>query len=520
MQRAIDAKEKSDWAQAQEEVAIAYADAVGDLYLATNLDENILYQRTVDKLQSGGYTLVVVPGKTVGGEENYILKKDGEEISSLSIKKTGGENASETLTLVKTSTGGYVPYYVKTNDGKYYEILNKGNGEVELSKEETSESNIKAEASYRIEIETNDTENLEASYNESTGVITVTGKGKTSGKILKVKKINKLDNSTTDLAECTINVTIPLTQTEMENAYGNFVYYNVPYTDAYFSNYSYVANNGWRILNIEEDGEGTYNVEIISTGIPARLYYFYNQNPTSSSNANYKWWGDLNDTNRVAAVNTYYNQAFSTSWDWHNSGYYAAYGLKNNFAKITFNQGMPTSWGSSNYGLAYFNTINGINSASSAENKLVNTEEKVLAMFKEKLNKDGEISTLTNKVVGIREVELADIGERTGKDSSTEPAKITSTEDKNNTGLFQLTNVKNNTNHGLSGNTYSSSSFNGYWISTPDSNKKYALWRIYINSDHSRSSGNYQNEFGLRPVISFSGADASYNSTDNMWTIE
>lgn len=509
--RTTDAKIKNEWGYLQEEVAMAYADAVGDLYLDTNPDKNVLYQKTIDKLQSGKYTVTVVAGNLVGAEEIYSLKKGNEDISSLSLTKIGAENATETIILCKKITGGAIPYYVMTNDGRYYEILNKGNGEVELAKGETQESDIIGEATYRVEIESNDPDNLEANYDETTGSIIVTGKGKTIEKKITVKKINIIDGIATEVANCTVTVFEPLTENEMANAKGEFVYYNVPYKSCGSSTYSYTSNNGWRVLNIKEDENGTYDLEIISTGIPATInYHYYFTNPTDSSYSTYSWWGDLNDSKKLSGVNSYFATSF-TSWNYNVSAYFAAYGFKYNFNKITFEY--------KSNGISHTNNVGAyksINGYSSGKNIVPNTNLDIITAFKEKTNKNGGISTLASKVTGIREVEYSDIGNRSGTAPSNVP-NITAVEDKNATGLFQLSNINSNTAYGLT--KFNVNDLTDYWLANPNGSNGQQLW--YVNSNGAiLGERGTSRVCGIRPVIALSGVRIIYDNTSQIYFIE
>ena len=69
-------------------------------------------------------------------------------------------------------------------------------------------------------------------------------------------------------------------------AIGSYVQYDIPYTDMY-SNIEYTATTGWRYLGKDDVG----NKLIVSTGIPARLYYHYNENTGSTKDGGKNaWW--------------------------------------------------------------------------------------------------------------------------------------------------------------------------------------------------------------------------------------
>ena len=60
---------------------------------------------------------------------------------------------------------------------------------------------------------------------------------------------------------------------ENELEIGDYVNYNVSYTDMY-SRYNFTASDGWRILDLNGiDDDGTSVIKIISTGIPVKVNY-------------------------------------------------------------------------------------------------------------------------------------------------------------------------------------------------------------------------------------------------------
>lgn len=58
---------------------------------------------------------------------------------------------------------------------------------------------------------------------------------------------------------------------------GIFIEYDVEYADVYNSDYKYTTTNGWRLLDYKTKGDGKtlYDVELISTGVPAYMYRYY-----------------------------------------------------------------------------------------------------------------------------------------------------------------------------------------------------------------------------------------------------
>ena len=138
---------------------------------------------------------------------------------------------------------------------------------------------------------------------------TITGVAK--GTVEIVAKTKNLE------AKCTLTV-------KESSVFGQYVEYDVSYTDAYDSSKEYTTTNGWRILKQTKVSDGVYNVDIISTGIPAKLYYYYSD--VSSA----PWAGK--NTQLTDYVTKYY--AYNNSAE--NNNVIAAAGLLNNFTSIKF----------------------------------------------------------------------------------------------------------------------------------------------------------------------------------------
>ena len=76
----------------------------------------------------------------------------------------------------------------------------------------------------------------------------------------------------------------------------DFIEYDISYTDMY-SDKSYTNTNAWKILDFTDNGDGTYSdVRLISTGVPAMLYYSY-------QSVNNEWWEtDITKLNSFANI--------------------------------------------------------------------------------------------------------------------------------------------------------------------------------------------------------------------------
>lgn len=105
----------------------------------------------------------------------------------------------------------------------------------------------------------------------------------------------------------------------------SYVQYDIEYDDIY-SGKRFTKNTGWRLIKQEENEDGTYNIEFISTGIPCNFCY---------------GWYEINSANwkpTAAKKNEYTSKFYDSSSN--GNACYAAAGLYFNFEKITFMQGL------------------------------------------------------------------------------------------------------------------------------------------------------------------------------------
>ncbi len=288
------------------------------------------------------------------------------------------------------------------------------------------------------------------------------------------------------VATCTVTVTQPM---NLESIIGEFVHYEVPYTDIYYDTYNYTANNGWRIINIKENTETaeTYDVEIISTGIPAGLVYRSNDALKTDlvyDGTDGKWTG--NDEQRANYVSEFY--AYNN--DASNYNIYAAAGLYNNFEKILF-KGTDSVTAGINSG--YFKKIK----------EQTPTETTTGNIFRSS-------GGIESKITKIRSVMLYDLTGNKGPEMEwTEKA----------TGLLTLKNLPNIANaevHGVASYNYNSIN---YWLASPKMDIYDLRWLndegiIFDGSGLSRTFN------GLRPVISLSGVTIRQDSASGIWYME
>ena len=208
-------------------------------------------------------------------------------------------------------------------------------------------------------------------------------------------------------AECSVTVV------EEEYIDNSYVQYDVEYTDVNTKT-TYTKNTGWRAITdlkeYEDKGEYTGPIDIISTGIPAQLYY----KPDTITAAS--WAGTTEQRQEYLNTYKYTNKKVS------NKDIYAAAGLLYNFKKIIFNYKGSDVRPSENYG-GFVNIVtNGTEAVASEET----TGENLFIDTK-----------LSSKIIGIRSVHLGDI--KNTNDENTSHEQITSDTDKKN-GLFVLKN--------------------------------------------------------------------------------
>ncbi len=256
-------------------------------------------------------------------------------------------------------------------------------------------------------------------------------------------------------AKCTIIVESPY----IDNSY---VQYDVEYKDVYTGT-QYTKNTGWRLLTdlSEHEAKRTYtgDIEIISTGIPAKLYYY----PTSVKKAP---WAESEKDKREQFIKDY--DSYNNNAD--NSNIYAAAGLLNNFGKIVFNDS-----NSHNYGgyieIKNSGTVVGISSEPTGE-KLFKTDVK------------------SGNVKGIRSVTFKDMD------------SIEDYKDKKK-GLFKLSDY-----------TPDAHTSGYYWLVYP-----YPLNDSGLRLVHPDGGIGYLNDSicGVRPVVSISGVKLKLNG--HVWEI-
>ena len=243
---------------------------------------------------------------------------------------------------------------------------------------------------------------------------------------------------------------------------GAYIDYGVDYTDVYTS-YEFSGDWGWRILTKTDNEDGTSNLEIISTGIPAILYYRYDYIDSAA------WCA-------TAEQRTQYSGDYYMSTSIDNNNMKAAAGLLYNFDKIDFKTKTEYDALSSKYGYGYYTAISGSQDTGSG-------------LFKSAKHADKEL-----KVRSVMHVDLKPGSEHTDVTSYTDLA----------TGLFTLNNLAINPH---------TSGY--YWLASPYSSYTGSLRYVFYDGD---VHDNYDNASGVRPVVSISNVQVEVDN--GVWRIK
>ena len=253
----------------------------------------------------------------------------------------------------------------------------------------------------------------------------------------------------------------------------SYVQYDVSYTDV-TTGTKYTKNTGWRILNQNQNEDGTYDLDIISTGIPAGLYINFGSVKSS------EWIGTETD------VANYETEYFESNSDGYNNIYVVS-GLRYNFSKILFKQTTSNNVSANN---GYYTEITTKNVKQSG--------------------------TITGECFIAREgatVRSVTLGDIRGDNSSTDRSEIIPSSlggeyaDKR-VGLFRLGDYTPDVHEDIW----------LYWLATPDDNETFHSinfvtysGRIYTYTENDTP------QQGLRPVISMTGV--TMGKDGNVWKI-
>ena len=413
------AKEQTAESGAREKINIA---VIGSYDKTGRFDS----EKFKEEIQNMGGSILAEDDSTITVEmDGYEAKIDKEGNIIGEIEKAGPRPEVISAKVVNEAGEGVEKGSQAEGTKLYIEIETKiEGGEIERIKlgEEEGE---KAGEKYRIEINKN-------------GKYTVEIIGRVEGE------------------EYSTKYTITVEQYENSLKIGDYVRYNVTYTDVY-TGYEFTAENGWRVLNPGTDnGDGTYTgLKLISTGIPAKLYYYYPNIKNKENNGDYgNWAGNAEQRERYA--NEYYS---SSSNDNYNM--YAASGLRYNFEKIKFTQGTTSS---KNEG--YYTKVNGKTSGNLSETEF-----------------------LTGGAEEVHNLTLAELNEARGESNLKDSSSVST-----NTGATGLFHLK-----GLNKYNYNLSSTSNYWLASPHPNSTDYLRFVYFTGN---IGSNSSSAFGVRPVVS------------------
>ena len=425
LNRASEAKNSTETAQIDEQVKLSVAEALSNgLGIITKdnltkaLDSNVgsgKYELTGDAVN--GWTIKVA-------DKNYNISGNGEISGSIENGGTAGGNTSNEIEISLNETQKTL--CIDGEDKGYFTlkaIFTKGSGTVTWENSNTGVAIIEG---------TGNSINVKA-LAEGETVITASCKGKA--------------------VICTVNIEKVISSEYIDDSY---VEYNVSYKDI-STGTNYTNLTGWRVLNKVDNGDGTSNVDIISTGISAGLYY----HDDYIKNESYSPWTGTSEqiTNYITR---YYTSGSNT-----NENMYAASGLRYNFEKIKFKkESVSTIYNNKEYGSGYYTEISKNGTAQK-----------------------GEIDGTTFKTRKNVEVRLVMHSDITGNEKS---SSITVTDPADKKGLFILQNY-----------TPDKHASGYYWLASPYlSSYGNSSYVYFVRYDGSVSDYGRFGCHGVRPVVS------------------
>ena len=415
-------------------------------------------------------------------ENKGAEEKVGLAISAARTKGLGALTIANLREEVENNYGGTVtgeefPATV-TIDGKAFSVTTDGGV--------TSTKGISINtSSLTLELQDGATvaETLTASLSDITGEITWSNSddskatiSATTGESITVTA--KAVGSTTITATCgsytaTCKVTIKKVM-----AIGSYVQYDMPYTDMY-SGQEYTATNGWRYLGKDDSG----NQLIVSTGIPAILYYKSNNNiGNKADGGENSWWATKKEIGETTDTLYQTTKGYDYNKDSGEPNKYAAFGMRYNFRSIPFSyQASGTRVSTANTGI-----FRKIGNTTSGTNINLN------------FRANG------TDVVDVHNLTLAELNRATSKASGTTREDIDTTsgfKDLTGTalGLFDMQKLD-----GYTQNYY-------YWLASPSTSSRNDVYGVnYISSDvrlYSNSSNGLRLVVTLKPDVQLTVVD-------------
>ena len=409
--------------------------------------------------------------------QNAMTKAEENDKISVALSEWGIVNATETTTFEKFMKEKFgEDNVIAVTENEVIVTMESGNRyKVKTDGTITSTKGVSINKSgLTLELQEGKTvtENLTASLSEITGEITWSNSDSTKATISATKGKNitvtaKAVGETTITATCgDYTATCKVTVKEAM-AIGSYVQYNVPYTDMY-SGKEYTATTGWRYLGKDDSG----NQLIVSTGIPAILWYNYDNNigNTADGGAN-SWWATKAEIS--ATTDTLYKT--SKGYDYGESdgepNKYATYGLRHHFDKIQFTyQKDGTSVSTANTGI-----FRKVGDTTSGTNINLNFKAKGVNVVDVHNLTLAELNRATSKASGKSRID---------SDTSSGIKELTGTA----LGLFNMRD--------LTGYT----AVYEYWLASPHASNRIGVYIAANNCDG--VYGGSGNKGGVRPVVS------------------
>ena len=454
LNRATEAKNTTGTTQVDEQVKLSVAEALSN-GLGTITEDNL--KKALDSnVGSGKYELTgdAVNGWTIkAADKTYNISGKGE-ISGGNNGGNSGEN-----------TGGGTENGGTTGGNTSEEIefsLNETQKTLSIDGEDKGYFTLKA-----IFTKGSGTVTWE---NSNTGAVAVEG----TGNSIKVKALAEGEATITasckgKTATCNVKVENVVSSEYIDDSY---VEYNVSYTDV-DTETEYTNLTGWRVLNKVDNGDGTSNLDIISTGIPAGLYY----NTGYIKDATYSpWAGTAKDITNY--ISRYYTSGSNTY-----ENMYAASGLRYNFEKIKFKkQSGDTTYYNDECGSGYYTEISKNGTAQTGEI-------------------DGKTFKARNNVE-VRSVIHSDI---TGNEKTPVNYADTVTDPADKKGIFILQNY-----------TPDKHTSGAYWLASPDLYDYAFVLYVY----YSGSVDHFNGCMGVRPVVSMTNVKMQRKAgNSHVWEI-
>ena len=248
---------------------------------------------------------------------------------------------------------------------------------------------------------------------------------------------------------------------------GDYVEYDVTYQDIGITK-EFGKNDGWRLLNKKDNEDETYDIEIISTGVPTLLYYAsaYLGNFEYDGITGGKWAGN-------AEQRTTFASEFYTSGSNDNRNISAAAGLYYNFSSITFMPYPTGNFTSSYLNYGSYKKINGKASTTNGAGNLQGTEF---------ITPNTNLQSGT--IIGVRSVTIADIYSAFMNADKDESENYFSSTDSGYGPItsYVETNKLNTTDKALglfkTQDCLQASGRIDYWLASPYSGNSNKLWYV------------------------------------------